>query len=150
MASLNKVMLIGRLGRDPLIKMAGSTKLAEFSLAVSDKFVGKDGVKKDRTEWVNIVIWGKLAEIVERFVKKGSELYVEGRLETQSWDDKDGKKIYKTLINCNQMQMLGGNSNNSNSSNQSDHRQQEEHNNQAGHSQSYSGAPEVIEDDLPF
>ena len=108
MASLNKVQIIGNLGRDPEIKTIPSgQKVASFSLACSEKYTDKQGQKQEKTEWINCKAWGKLAEIIEKYVKKGSQIYVEGKIETQSFE-KDGVKKYKTEIIVNQMLMLGG------------------------------------------
>ena len=109
MASLNKAQIIGNLGRDPEIKTIPSgQKVASFSLACSEKYTDKNGQKVEKTEWINCKAWGKLAEIIEKYVKKGSQIYVEGKLETQSFE-KDGVKKYKTEIIVNQMLMLGAN-----------------------------------------
>ena len=108
MASLNKVMLIGNLGKDPDFKVtAGGQQVASFSVATSEKWTDKSGAKKDRTDWHNIVLWGRLAEIANQYLKKGSSVYIEGRLQTRSWDDKDGNKRYTTEVVGNSMQMLG-------------------------------------------
>ena len=109
---LNKVMIIGNLGNDPEIKMTPSgQKVASFNVAVTEKYTDKSGQKRESTEWVSIVIWGKLSEVVEKYVKKGSKLYLEGKLKTRSWDDAtSGQKRYKTEVVCNQMTMLGGRS----------------------------------------
>ena len=109
MASLNKAQIIGNLGRDPEIKTIPSgQKVASFSLACSEKYTDKNGQKVEKTEWINCKAWGKLAEIIEAYVKKGSQIYVEGKIETQSFE-KDGVKKYKTEIIVNQMLMLGAN-----------------------------------------
>lgn len=113
MASLNKVQIIGNLGRDPEIKTIPSgQKVASFSLACSEKYT-KDGQKVEKTEWINCKAWGKLAEIIEKYVKKGNQIYVEGKLETQTFE-KDGVKRYKTEIVVNNMLMLGGKNEGSN------------------------------------
>lgn len=114
MSSLNKVQIIGRLGKDPEVRTIPSgNKVANFSIATSEKFKDKSGQLQEKTEWHNIVIWGKLAEIIEKYVRKGSLIYLEGKLETRSWDDQaTGQKKYKTEINCNIMQMLGSKSDN--------------------------------------
>ena len=113
MASLNKCTIIGNLGRDPEIKTIPSgQKVASFSLACSEKYT-KDGQKVEKTEWINCKAWGKLAEIIEKYVKKGNQIYVEGKLETQTFE-KDGVKRYKTEIVVNNMLMLGGKNEGSN------------------------------------
>lgn len=111
MSSLNKVMLIGRVGKDPDVKAINdSQKVAKFSIATSESYKDKSGEKKENTEWHNIVMWGKLAETAEKYIKKGSLLYVEGKLQTSSWDDKDGKKCYKTEINVRDFTFLSSKS----------------------------------------
>jgi len=104
---VNKVILVGHVGKDPEIKTVGNdTKMASFSLATSETYKKKDGERVTNTEWHNITIWRGLANVVERFVKKGSQLYLEGKIENRSYDDKDGNKKYITQIKCHEMQML--------------------------------------------
>lgn len=107
MAALNKVMLIGNLGRDPEVRMAGSSKVANFSIAVKEKYKNRQEEWVEKTEWVNIVAWSRLAEIVEQYVGKGSPVYIEGKLQTTSWDGQDGVKKYKTEVVAHTLQMLG-------------------------------------------
>src|SRR5205807_8636729 len=108
--SLNKVMLIGNLGKDPEVKFTPSgTAVAKFSLATNERFKDKAGEWQDRTEWHNIVAWQRLAEIVGEYVKKGSKIYIEGRIQTSSWEDKQsGEKKYRTEIIANDLVLLGG------------------------------------------
>lgn len=108
--SVNKVILIGNLGKDPEIKYTSSgMAVAKFSLATNERYKDKDGQWQDRTEWHNIVAWQRLAEIVGEYVKKGSKLYLEGRIQTSSWDDKEtGQKKYKTEIIANDLVLLSG------------------------------------------
>ena len=110
MASVNKVILIGNLGKDPEIKYTpGGTPIARFSLATNERTKDKDGNWVDRTEWHNIVAFQRTAEIAAEYLKKGRSVYVEGRIHTDTWDDKDtGQKRYKTEIYVNNMVMLGG------------------------------------------
>src|SRR5471032_1918423 len=110
MASLNKVLLIGNLGRDPENRFLPSGgAVCNFSIATTDRFNDKSGQKQERTEWHNIVMYGKLAEIASQYLKKGSAVYVEGRLQTRKWQDKNtGADRYSTEIIADQMQMLGG------------------------------------------
>lgn len=104
MSSVNRVFLLGRLGRDPEMKQAGQSTLAKFSLATDFKAKGET-----RTEWHNVVAWGKTAELVGQYLRKGSQVYIEGRLQTDSWEDRDsGKKMYRTEIVCERIQFLGG------------------------------------------
>ena len=108
--SVNKVILVGNLGKDPEVKFTPSgTPVAKFSLATNESFKDKSGQWQERTEWHNIVAWQRLAEIVGEYVKKGSKVYIEGRLQTSSWDDKEtGQKKYKTEIIANDLVLLGG------------------------------------------
>lgn len=108
MGSLNKVMLIGNLGKDPEVRAIPSgTKVANFSIATTENYTDKNGQKVDKTEWHNIVMWRGLAEIAEKYLRKGSQIYVEGRLQTRSWDDQNGQKRYTTEIVVDNLQMLG-------------------------------------------
>jgi single-strand DNA-binding protein len=108
--SVNKVTLLGNLGKDPEIKFLPSGQaVANFGLATSDRYKDKAGEWQDRTEWHNVVAYGRTAEIVRDYVKKGNKLYVEGRLTTRSWDDKDtGKKVYRTEVVVNDLVLIGG------------------------------------------
>ncbi len=104
---VNKVIIVGRLGRDPEIRYTSSgTPVASFSVATDEKWTGQDGNRQSRTEWHNVVAWSRLAEICEQYLKKGKLVYIEGRLQTREWDDKDGKKRRTTEIIANTMQML--------------------------------------------
>ena len=107
MASLNKVMVIGNLGRDPEARTVGESKVVSFSLAVKERFKSRDGQSKETTEWVNIVVWNRLAEIAEQYLRKGSPVFVEGKLKTRSWDDSNGVKKYMTEVVGSSLQMLG-------------------------------------------
>ena len=108
MASLNKVMLIGNLGKDPEVRYTASGQaVAGFSLATSEKFKNKSGEWEERTEWHRVTLWGKLAEIAGQYLKKGSQIYVEGRLRTRKWQDKDGQERQTTEIVIEEMKMLG-------------------------------------------
>lgn len=102
---LNKVMLIGRLGSDPESRLAGETTVVNFSVATSESYKDRDGQKVEKTEWHRIVAWGKLAEICAQYLHKGSQVYLEGKLQTRSWD-KEGVKQYSTEIVVSDMQML--------------------------------------------
>ena len=109
MAGVNKVILVGNLGSDPEVRSTpGGQRVANFRLATSRSWTGQDGQKQEKTEWHSIVAWGKLADIVERYLQKGKQVYVEGRLETRNWQDKEsGQTRYKTEVVCETMQMLG-------------------------------------------
>lgn len=109
MASLNKVMLIGSLGRDPEIRyMPNGDAACNLSVATSESWKDKSGEKQERTEWHRISMFGKLAEIAGQYLAKGSSVYLEGKLQTRKWTDKDGVDKYTTEIIADRMQMLGG------------------------------------------
>lgn len=112
MSSLNKVMLIGRLGKDPEIRYTQSgSAVANFSVATSEGWTDKQGLRQEKTEWHDVVAWNKLADVVQNYLKRGSQVYVEGRLQSRSWDDaQSGQKRYKTEINAVTIQMLGARS----------------------------------------
>ena len=111
MSSLNKATLIGRLGQDPEIKtFSGGASVTNFSIATSEKFKNKAGEQQEKTEWHNIQSWGKLGEICGQYLKKGSLVYIEGRIETREYEDKNNVKKYATSININEMKMLGSKS----------------------------------------
>ncbi len=108
MSSLNKVMLIGRLGKDPEIRYTpDGSAVANFSLATSEFWTDKAGTRQERTEWHNIVAWTKLADLAKRYLAKGRQVYIEGRIRTREYDDKDGNKRRITEIIANQMVLLG-------------------------------------------
>jgi len=110
MASVNKVILVGSLGRDPEVRfMPNGEAVANFSMATSENWKDKSGVKQEKTEWHNIVAYRKLAEIIGEYVKKGHPIYIEGKLQTRKWE-KDGVTRYTTEIIADQMQMLGSKS----------------------------------------
>jgi single-strand DNA-binding protein len=108
--SLNKVQLIGNLGKDPEVKYTPQgTPVAKIALATNERFKDKDGNWQDRTEWHNVVLWQRLAEIAGEYLKKGGKVYVEGRLQTRSWDDKtSGQKKYMTEVVASDLILLGG------------------------------------------
>lgn len=106
--SVNKVILVGNVGKDPDTRyLEGGTAVCSFPLATSETYRNRDGERISNTEWHNIVLWRGLAEVAEKYVKKGSQLYIEGRIRTRSWDDRDGNKRYTTEIVGDNMQMLG-------------------------------------------
>src|SRR2546425_11179621 len=107
-SSLNKALLIGRLGKDPEIRYtADGSPVANFSLATSEVWTDKNGTRQERTEWHNIVAWTKLADLSKRYLAKGRQVYVEGRIRTREWDDRDGNKRRTTEIIATQMVLLG-------------------------------------------
>src|ERR1700744_4806377 len=105
--SVNKVILVGNVGKDPEIKVASTgNSIATFSLATTDRTKDPTGTWTDRTEWHSLVAFQRTAEVVRDYVKKGSKLYIEGRIQTRSWDDKDGQKKYRTEIIVNDLVLL--------------------------------------------
>ena len=109
MASVNKVILVGNLGRDPEIRyLPSGDPVANIAIATSSKYKGKDGNMVEETEWHRVAFFGKLAEIVGQYMKKGRSVYIEGRLKTRKYTDKDGVEKYATDIIATEMQLLGG------------------------------------------
>lgn len=152
--SVNKVILLGNVGKDPEVKFLPSGQaVANFSIATTERYKDKGGEWQDKTEWHNLVAYAKLAEIIRDYVKKGSKLYVEGRLTTRSWDDKDtGKKVYRTEIVLSDISLLsgrgdeagGGSGNNYSRSNTASFDQRP-----AGGDE-YAQSAEITDDDIPF
>lgn len=135
MASVNKVILIGSLGKDVEFKRTPSGQcVANFSIATSEKYTDKNGDKKENTEWHSIVVWGKLAELANQYLSKGKSVYIEGKLTTRSWDDKDGNKRYKTEIVANSLQFLS----------------KSEPNNSFTNDNQQPGNTDLVQEDLPF
>lgn len=109
MAGVNKVILIGNLGKDPEVRyLDNGVAVANFSLATTENYKNKEGERVSQTEWHNIVLWRGLAEVAEKWMKKGSSVYVEGKIRTRKWEDKDGNTRYSTEILGDNMTMLGG------------------------------------------
>ncbi|UCC43979.1 MAG: single-stranded DNA-binding protein [Candidatus Zixiibacteriota bacterium] len=106
--SVNKVILIGRLGKDPELKYTpGGRAVCNFSMATSERWTGQDGQKNESTTWHNIVAWGKQAEIMKEYLRKGREVYVEGRIDNRSYDDKEGNKRYISEVVVQQFRFIG-------------------------------------------
>jgi len=106
---VNKVILVGNLGADPDMRYTPSgAGVCEFRLATNETWTDKSGQKQERTEWHRVVVWGKRGEVCSKYLSKGRQVYVEGRLRTRSWEDKDGNKRYTTEIIANDVQFLGG------------------------------------------
>lgn len=114
--SLNKAMLIGNVGKDPEVRYldgnSGQAKVATFTLATTERYRDRNGETRENTEWHNIVAWRNAADVVEKFVRKGTQLYIEGRIRTRSWDDQNGNKRYTTEIMADTLQLLGKKSDN--------------------------------------
>ncbi|RME70768.1 MAG: single-stranded DNA-binding protein [Chloroflexi bacterium] len=105
---LNKVMVIGNMGRDPELRYTASGKpVASFSLAASRSWVAPDGERREETEWFNVVAWGNLAEICSKKLSKSQQVYIEGRLQTRSWEDENGQRHFRTEVVANEMIILG-------------------------------------------
>ena len=113
--SLNKAMLIGNVGRDPEVRYLdgnNGAKVATFTVATTERYKDRNGETRENTEWHNIVAWRNTADVVERFVRKGTQVYIEGRIRTRSWDDQTGNKRYTTEIMADTLQLLGRKSDN--------------------------------------
>ncbi|WP_299758952.1 single-stranded DNA-binding protein [uncultured Pontibacter sp.] len=109
MASVNKVILIGNLGKDPEVRhLEGGVAVARFPIATSESFKDKSGQKQERTEWHNIVVWRGLAEVAEKYLRKGNSVFIEGKIRTNSYQDKEGVQRYSTEIVVDNLTMLGG------------------------------------------
>ena len=108
MAAINKVILIGHLGADPELRYTpNGTPVANFRIATTERWINKQGERMESTEWHRIVAWGKLGEFCGQYLNKGKQVYIEGRLRTRSWEDKDGKKQWTTEIIAQRLQLLG-------------------------------------------
>lgn len=108
----NRVQLIGNLGMDPEVKnLEKGKKVVHLSIATRDTYVNKDGEKVKETQWHNLVVWGKLCDVCEKYLKKGTEVAVDGKLTNRKWEDKDGKQHYTTEIVVNELVLLGGKGN---------------------------------------
>jgi len=108
MASLNKVLVIGNCGKEPEMRFTPSGKpTTSFSVAAGRSYTTQDGERKDETEWFNVITWGKLAEFCNQYINKGQQVYVEGRLQTRSWEGQDGVTKYRTEVIANQVLLLG-------------------------------------------
>ncbi|MEQ9424193.1 MAG: single-stranded DNA-binding protein [Cyclobacteriaceae bacterium] len=144
MAGVNKVILLGNLGRDPEIRHLESGRaVANFSLATSETYKNREGERVTQTEWHNIVLWGGLAEIAEKYLKKGSQVYIEGKITNRSYDDKEGNKRYITEVVGRDLTMLGG----AGGGDQGSGSQQMK---EPANMEQDAPAPEADTDDLPF
>ena len=135
----NKVILVGNLGDDPEVKTTPSgVQVANFSLATSEAWTDKDGERQERAEWHRLVLWRKLAEITGQYLNKGNKIYIEGKLQTRSWEDQNGQRRYTTEVVVDQLEMLGGD------------RASESHTDPAPAPASSGGGGDTPDDDLPF
>jgi single-strand DNA-binding protein len=149
MGSVNKVILVGNLGRDAELKFTPSGfPISSFSLATTDRRKDKDNNWQEKTEWHRIKLLGKQAESLQDYLKKGKQIYVEGRLETRSWDDKDGQKKYMTEIIADRIQLLGGRGDGGGGG-RSGRGDDMDHYEEAG-SGGGSGPSDLTDDDIPF
>lgn len=147
MSGVNKVILVGHLGKDPEVRhLEGGITVASFSLATTERITNKSGERQDLTEWHNIVVWRGLADVAEKYLKKGSHIYLEGKIRSRSWDDKEGVKRYTTEIVADTFTMLGKRDDNANSYNSQ--------NGMAVNNTTLPSASELVSesepDDLPF
>lgn len=151
MASVNKCIFIGNLTRDPEIRyMSSGEAVANFSIACNDSWKDKNGQKQERTEYVNVVAYRKLAEIIGEYLKKGRPIYIEGRMQSRKWQTKEGQDRYTTEIVCDQMQMLGGVSGDTGASNRGGEVGNQNTSQKNNSSDSQSSNFDDLEDDIPF
>ena len=144
MASVNKAIIIGNLGRDPETRfLPNGDAVCNFSIATTEKWKDKSGEMKESTEWHRISAFGKTAEVCGEYLRKGSSVYIEGRIQTRKWTDKDGNDRYTTEIRCDRMQMLGGKS-------QGDTPQREPAASKPAESKPAAGGFDDMPDDIPF
>jgi single-strand DNA-binding protein len=149
MSGINKVILVGNLGKDPEVRyLEGGTAVANFTLATSETYKDRTtGERKTQTEWHNVVLWRGLAEVAEKYLRKGSQVYVEGKIRTRSWEDKEGNTRYTTEIVGDNMTMLGRRDDSGNSGQSAPEPSQKA---QAAPAQSTSSSKQEEDDDLPF
>lgn len=107
MSSVNKVILLGNIGKDPEVRETKAGNIVNLVMATSEKYTDKSGQKQENTEWHNLVVFGKLADVVAKYVRKGDKLYVEGSITTRKWEDKEGNTRYNTEIKVRDLTMLG-------------------------------------------
>lgn len=151
--SVNKVILLGRLGQDPELKYTPSgAPVCNFSLATSEFWADKNGQKQERTEWHRVVVWGKLAELCNQYLGKGRQAFVEGRLQTRSWDDQNGQKKYTTEIVATTVQFIGaqGQAGANAGAQQTQSRAPEASSSMMDESYSISSDASFTSDDIPF
>lgn len=142
MASLNSCSFIGNLGKDPEVRyMTNGDAIANFSIGCNESWKDKTGEKQEKTEWVRVSAFGKLAEIIGKYLVKGSQVYVSGKMQTRKWQDKDGSDRYTTEIVANEMKMLGGRGDSSKTESKPDRQQQVK---------ADGGGFDDMEDDIPF
>jgi single-strand DNA-binding protein len=158
--SVNKVILVGRLGRDPETRYTGSGQaVGNFSVATDETYKDRNGERQKRTEWHKIVVWGKQAEIAQQYLKKGSLVFIEGRIQSREWQDKEGQKRTSFEIVANNFRMLGGRAEGAAagaaSTSAGGPRGADEFDQSAPTEESYGGGgaaagPEISDEDIPF
>lgn len=149
--NLNQCNFIGRLGQEPEIRyMPNGDAVANLSIAISEKWKDKQGQQQERTEWVRMTAYRKLAEIIGEYVSKGSLIYASGKMQTRKWQNQQGQDQYSTEIILSEMKMLSGNQSNKGQTNQQDPRQQRSNNNYQQPQNKRSGAADEFIDDIPF
>jgi single-strand DNA-binding protein len=150
--SVNKIILLGNVGKDPEFRAtAGGTSVANFSLATTDRSKDATGNWTDRTEWHNLVAFQRTAEIVRDYVKKGSKLYIEGKIQTRSWDDKtSGEKKYRTEVLVNELVLLSGRSEGGDGGNYNRGGSSSYDQRSTGHTDDLVSSTEITDDDIPF
>jgi single-strand DNA-binding protein len=143
MGSVNKVILVGNLGRDAELRYTpGGAAVAAVSLATTETWNDKEGQRQEKTEWHRVVLWGKQAETLSQYLQKGKQIYIEGRLQTRQWDDKDGNKRYTTEIRGDRVVLLSGGGGGGG--------QRFQRESGAAHPEPMDVGPELSEDDIPF
>ncbi|HEX8979802.1 MAG TPA: single-stranded DNA-binding protein [Parasulfuritortus sp.] len=151
MASVNKVIIIGNLGRDPEVRyLPSGDAVANLRVATTDKFKDKSGDMQEVTEWHSVAFFGKTAEICGQYLKKGSQIYVEGSLRTRKWQDKDGNDRYTTEIRGDRMQMLGGRGGGGSSADYDSAPMDSGGSNASRSKPSSGGGLDDLDDDIPF
>ena len=152
MSGINKVILVGNLGKDPEVRyLEGGTAVANFTLATSETYKDRNtGERKTQTEWHNVVLWRGLAEIAEKYLRKGNQVYIEGKIRTRSWEDKEGNTRYTTEIVGDNMTMLGGRNEQSESRPQASSVQSSSPSSAPSTSNQQSSSKQEEDDDLPF
>ncbi len=148
MAGVNKVILVGNLGLEPEIRtLENGTKVARLRIATSESYTNREGMRVENTEWHTVTMWRQLAEIAEKYLAKGKQVYIEGKLQTRQWKDKDGNDRYTTEVVADKMQMLGRVSDSPDQDSSVTSNTQRQEAPQPAHT---AGAPMEEDDDLPF
>lgn len=153
MGSVNKVILVGNLGRDAELRYTpGGAAVANFSIATTETWTDKNsGERREQTEWHRVVLWGKQAETLNEYLKKGRQIYVEGRLQTRQWDDRDGNKRYTTEVRSDRLVLLGGRRDDAGGGRQGPYKEPESsHAPGTDPADGGGGGADLTEDDIPF